>query len=52
LVDSTSCTIQTIVKKDDGLWQYDTITNLAATLTIQSIGQTIVLSDVYDGVEF
>lgn len=52
LVDSTSCTIQTILKKDDGLWQFDTIANLAATLTIQSIGQTIVLSDVYDGVEF
>jgi Uma2 family endonuclease len=52
LVDSTSCAIQTIVKKDDGLWQFATITNLANTLTIQSIGQLIVLSDVYDGVEF
>jgi Uma2 family endonuclease len=52
LVDSTSCTVQTIVKKDDGLWQFDTITNLSATLIIQSIGQSIVLGDVYEGVEF
>jgi Uma2 family endonuclease len=52
LVDSTSCNIQTIVNKDDGLWQFDTITTLSATLTIQTIGQTIVLIDIYDGVEF
>lgn len=52
LVDSASCTIQTIVKKDDGLWQFETITNPAATLTIHSIGQTILVSDVYDGVDF
>ena len=52
LVDSTCCTIQTIVKKDDGLWQFTTIANPTDSLTIQTIGQTIVLSDVYDGVEF
>ena len=52
LVDSSTCTLQTIVKKDDGLWQFATITNPAATLTILSIGQTILLNDVYDGVDF
>lgn len=52
LVDSTSLTIQTIVKKDDGLWQFAAITNPASTLTIHSISQTILVSDVYDGVDF
>ena len=52
LVDSSSCTVQTIVKKDDGLWQFASITNPAHTLTIHSISQTILVSDVYDGVNF
>ena len=52
LVDSTACNIQTIVKKDDGLWQFDTISNIASSVIIQSISQTILVSDVYDGVEF
>ena len=52
LVDSTACNIQTIIKKDDGLWQFDTISNIASSVIIQSISQTILVSDVYDGVEF
>jgi len=52
LVDSSNCIIQTIVKKDNGLWQFETITNPADTLNIHSIHQTILLSDVYDGVNF
>ena len=52
LVDSSNCMIQTIVKKDDGLWQFNSIANPADTLIIHSIGQTILVSDVYDGVDF
>ena len=52
LVDTSACILQTIVKKDDGLWQFATITNSANTLTIHSIGQTILVSDIYDGVDF
>jgi len=52
LVDSTACNIQTIVKKDDGLWQFDTISDNTSSIIIQSISQTILVSDVYDGVEF
>ena len=52
LVDSTAWNIQTIVKKDDGLWQFDTISNIASSIIIQSISQTILVIDVYDGVEF
>jgi len=50
LVDSTACSIQTIVKKDDDLWQFTTISDLASSITIQSIGQTILMPDIYDGV--
>ena len=52
LVDSTASNIQTIVKKDNGLWQFDTISDIAASIIIQSISQTILVSDVYDGVVF
>ncbi len=52
LVDSSNCIIQTIVKKDNGLWQFETITNPADTLTIHSIDQTILVSDIYEGVNF
>jgi len=50
LVDSTAYSIQTIVKKDDDLWQFTTISDLTSAITIQSIGQTILLPGIYDGV--
>ena len=52
LVSSTSFLIHTITKKDDGLWKFETIADLAASLTIQTIEQQILLSDIYDNVNF
>jgi len=52
LVDSSAISIQTIVKKDDGLWKFDSITGLSAYLPIATINQQILLGDIYRNVEF
>ncbi len=52
LVDSADAAVQTIVKKDDGLWKFDTLTGMAAILTLATIDQQILLSDIYRNVEF
>ena len=52
LVDTSAISIQTIVKKDDGLWKFDAVTALTSSLTIATIEQQIMLSDIYHNVEF
>jgi Uma2 family endonuclease len=52
LVDTSATSIQTIVKKDDGLWKFETINEPTASLTITTIEQQILLSDIYYNVEF
>jgi Uma2 family endonuclease len=52
LVDTSAISIQTIVKKDDGLWKFETINDPAASLTIATIEQQILLRDIYSNVEF
>jgi Uma2 family endonuclease len=52
LVDTAAISIQTIVKKDDGLWKFDAVTGLSSSLTIATIEQQILLSDIYYNVEF
>ncbi len=52
LVDSKTEQIQTITKKDDGLWKFETITDINASITIHTIDQQILLSDIYDSVVF
>ena len=37
LIDSASIKIQSITKKDDGLWKFQTLTNLAESLLISTI---------------
>lgn len=52
LVNSTSCMVQVITKKETGLWQFETITHPAASFFIQTIALQINLQDVYDKVIF
>jgi Uma2 family endonuclease len=52
LVDTSAISIQTIIKKDDGLWKFETITEPTSLLTIATIEQQILLSDIYHNVEF
>ncbi len=52
LVDTSTISIQTIVKKDDGLWKFETIADPTSSLTIATIEQQIMLSDIYYNVEF
>lgn len=52
LIDSASLNIQSITKKDDGLWKFENITDAAALLTISTINQQLPLADIYDGVTF
>jgi Uma2 family endonuclease len=52
LVSSTSALITTITKKDDGLWKFENITDMAAPLTIGATDQQIPLADIYDSVTF
>ena len=52
LVDSSAISIQTIVKKDDGLWKFESVSGLSAVLHISTIDQQILLSDIYRKVEF
>ena len=52
LVSSTTVQIQTIIKKDDGLWKFETITSKAASITINSIELQILVKDIYDEVNF
>jgi len=52
LIDSSSINIQTIIKKDDGLWKFESVADPAAFITISTIGQEILLSDIYYGVNF
>lgn len=47
LVDSNSIQIQSIIKKDDGLWKFETINDIKGSLTINTISQQILLSDIY-----
>lgn len=49
---SAAAAIQTIVKKDDGLWKFDTLTGMASVLSFATIDQQILLSDIYRNVEF
>jgi Uma2 family endonuclease len=52
LVSSTAIHIHVITKKDDGLWKFETITDISASLSINTISQQILLSDVYLDVNF
>jgi Uma2 family endonuclease len=47
LVDSKTEKVQTITKKDDGLWKFETITGINGYVTISTIQQQIPLSDIY-----
>ena len=52
LVNSSSVMVHTMVKKDDGLWKIETITDISASIVITTISQTILLNDIYDKVDF
>lgn len=52
LVDTKSEKVQVITKKNDGLWKFDTITGIDASITISTIELQIPLSDIYYEVAF
>ncbi len=52
LINSTAAMVQVITKKEDGLWKFETITDLSASFFIQTIALHIPLQDVYDKVDF
>ena len=52
LVNSSSVMVHTMVKKDDGLWKIETITDISASIVITVISQPILLSDIYYNVNF
>ncbi len=52
LINSTSILITSITKKNDGLWKFENIAGIEASLHISSIEQQLPLSDIYDGITF
>ena len=52
LIDSTSITVQTITKKESGVWKFETISSINGSILINTIGQTILIKDIFDGVDF
>jgi Uma2 family endonuclease len=52
LIDSLSCYVQTIQKQQDESWKFETIEQINASLTINTIGLTMPLADVYYRVLF
>jgi Uma2 family endonuclease len=52
LIDSLSCYVQTIQKQQDGLWKFETIEHISASVAINTIGLTMPLADIYYRVLF
>lgn len=51
LVNSVLNMVQVITKKEDGLWKFETITDLTASFFIKTIAVEISLQEVYDKVD-
>lgn len=51
LVNSVLSMVQVITKKEDGLWKFETITDLKASFFIKTIAVEISLQEVYDKVD-
>ncbi|MFT3680635.1 MAG: Uma2 family endonuclease [Ferruginibacter sp.] len=52
LIDSNAVQVQTIIKKDDGLWKFENSSDINTALTLDTIGLQIPLADIYDQVSF
>ncbi len=52
LISSSNLYIQTASKQTDGSWKFDEITDNNASLSIQTIGNTIGVNEIYENVKF
>ena len=52
LIWSTAIEVQLITKKENDLWQFETISDSQSSFTIKTIDQQILLNDVYYNVKF